>query len=254
METAMTIARMSSGFTGTLTDPHSLTRGTFPEGALTGSGTMVQSSARDLVCGTLPTGALTGSCVTVCLGSAYNLFCGTLPAGTLTGSGFTGTMTFPRELFEAAERDLQRIYWASPNIIAEFTDSQQIFDSIQALYLSSNTSRDRQIADRITALHRDALADDEHILPASLNQFADFFLGHPELGFPKITLTPDSTLRARWIRGPNEFVAIEFTGEPRAKLVAEIPRDEGLMASYFATEPVSDIVSTIRALGASLAK
>ena len=178
-------------------------------------------------------------------------FATTLPR--VSGSDFTGTITPPRELFEAVERHPQRLYWALSNIIAEFTASQQIFDAIQALYLSGNTSRDRQIADRVTALHRDALADDEHILPASLNQFADFFLGHPELGFPKITLTPDSTLRARWIRGPNEFVAVEFTGEPHAKLVAEIPRDEGLTASYFATEPVSDIVSTIRALGASLA-
>jgi len=70
-----------------------------------------------------------------------------------------------------------------------------MFDAIQALYLSSNTSRDRQIADRITALHRDALVDDEHILPASLDQFTDFFLAHPELGLPNITLTPDGTLR-----------------------------------------------------------
>jgi hypothetical protein len=170
---------------------------------------------------------------------------------TLFGSGFTGTLTLPRELFEA-ERHPQRIIWTSSDIIAEFTASQQIFDAIQALYLTGNTSRDRQIADRITALHRDGLADDEHILPASLRQFADFFLGHPELGFPKITLTPDSTLRARWIRGANEFVAIEFTGEPRVKLVAEIPRGDGLTGSYFATEPVSDIVSAIRALGASL--
>ncbi len=254
MEAAMTIARniLSSAFTGTLTDGHGLTPGTFPEGTLTGSGvTMVQSSARDLVCGTLPTGTLTGSGVTMVQSSAYNLFCGALPASSLTSSGFTGTMTLPRELFEAAERDLQRIYWASPNIIAEFTDSQQIFDAIQALYLSSNTSRDRQIADRITALHRDALVDDEHILPASLNQFIDFFLAHPELGLPKITLTPDGTLRARWIHGPKDFVAIEFTGEPLAKMVAEIPRDDGLTAPHFASEPIGNIISIIRAIGAS---
>jgi hypothetical protein len=218
-----------SGFTGTLADVHAITSGTFPEGTLTGSG------------------------ITPTEISSYDLIRRTLREGMSTRSGFTGTMTLERYLFEATERDPQRKYWASPNIIAEFADSQQIFDTIQPLYLSSNTSRDRQIADRITALHRDALADDEHILPASLHQFTDFFLTHTELGIPKITLTPDGTLRARWIHGPKHFVAIEFTGEPRAKLVAEIPRDDGLTASYFAAEPISDIVSAIRALGASFA-
>ena len=189
---------------------------------------------------------------------------GMLPVGYVTvsgallpavpiGSDFTGTMSFPRELFEAAARELQRTYWASPNIVAEFTHSQQIFDAIQDLYLSSNTSRDRPIADRITALYRDALADDEHILPASLNQFTNFFLKHPELAVPKITLTPDRTLRARWIHGSNQFVAIEFTGEQHAKLVAEILREDGLIATYFASEPIKNIVKAVRALGASLA-
>ena len=176
-----------------------------------------------------------------------------LSARAHSGSGFTGTMTLPRRLFEATARDLQRLYWASPNIIPEFTDSQQIFDAIQALYLSSNTPRDRQIADRITALHRDALAEDEHILPASLRQFTDFFLAQPGLGLPKITLTPDGTLRTRWIHGPRNFVAIEFTGEPLAKLVAEIPRGDSLTAPHFGSEPVESIVSVACAIGASFA-
>ena len=130
-------------------------------------------------------------------------------------------------------------------------DTQQIFDVIQALYLSTNTPRDRQIADRIKVLHRDAMAEDERILPASLSQFANFFLEQPVLGLPKITLTPDGTLRARWIGGPNSFVAIEFTGEPLAKLVAEIPREDNLTATYFSSEPLKNILSVARAIGAS---
>jgi len=88
-----------------------------------------------------------------------------------------------------------------PNISTEPTPSQQIFAAIQALYLSANGQRDRQIADRITALHRDAIAEGDRILPESLNQLKDFFLKYPDLGIPKITLTPDCTLRVRWIHG-----------------------------------------------------
>ena len=88
-------------------------------------------------------------------------------------------------------------------------------------------------------------------LPASLRQFAYFFLTHPDLGLPKITLTPDGTLRARWIRGPRNFVAIEFTGEPLAKLVSEIPRQDNLTAAHFSTEPLKNVVSIARAIGAS---
>jgi hypothetical protein len=111
--------------------------------------------------------------------------------------------------------------------------------------------RDRQIADRITALHRDAIAEGDRILPDSLGQFKDFFLEHHDLDLPKITLTPDGTLRARWIHGPGSFVAIEFTGVPLAKLIAEIPRDNGLTARHFSSEPVQNIRSIARAIGAA---
>jgi hypothetical protein len=132
----------------------------------------------------------------------------------------------------------------------EYASSEQIFHSIGSLHLSSKP-RDRKIADRITALYRDALADGERIVRTSLGQFTDFFLAHPDLGLPKITLTPDGTLRARWVHGPENFVAIEFTGEPLAKLVAEIPRDDSLTAPHFASEPLKSIVSVARAIGAS---
>jgi hypothetical protein len=125
------------------------------------------------------------------------------------------------------------------------------FDAIQALYLSNNRPRDKTLADRITELHRDALAEDEDILPEALIQFTEFFLAHPRLAVPKITLTPDRTLRTRWIHGPGNFAAIEFTGEPNAKLVAEIPRDQELTATHFASEPLANIIQVAEALGAS---
>ena len=152
------------------------------------------------------------------------------------------------EQIEATQR---RIAWASPDVTTEFADSEQIFDAIQSLYLSKNTTRDRQIAARMTALYRDALSEDERILLASLRQFVDFFLAHPDLGLPRITLTPDSTLRVRWMQGAENFTAIEFTGKPLAKLVAEIPREGGLTARYFSVEPVALILSFARAIGAS---
>jgi hypothetical protein len=134
---------------------------------------------------------------------------------------------------------------------AEFADNQQIFDAIQSLYLSENKPRDRQLATRLTALYRDALAEDERILSASLRQFTSFFLAHPDLGFPRIILTPNGTLRVRWIHGAGNFVAIEFTGKPLVQLVAEIPREGGETARYFSDEIIDDVVSYARALGAS---
>ncbi|MGP0063962.1 MAG: hypothetical protein ACLQGP_10250 [Isosphaeraceae bacterium] len=138
-----------------------------------------------------------------------------------------------------------------PEIGPERTASQQVFEAIQSLDLSSNKPRDRKIADRITALHRDAIAEAESILPDSLRQFTAFFLKHRELGLPKVTLTPDGTLRARWIHGAGNFVAIEFTGQPLVKLVAEIPRGAGLTAQHFSRESANDIVSVAKSIGAS---
>lgn len=212
----------------------------------------------------------------------YGLAAAMLDPVLFTGS--TGT-TVPTEMLQTAEckqqlaieRNIlaarvmtaarQGIYLISPDIVAfqqssnrlfpdiytEHTTSQQIFEAIHALYLSSNRPRDRQIAERITTLHRDAIAEEERILTDSLSQFTTFFLTNPDLGLPKITLTPDGTLRARWIHGPGNFVAIEFTGEPLVKLVAEIPRDNGLTARHFSSGPVKSILSIARAIGASFA-
>jgi hypothetical protein len=182
---------------------------------------------------------------------------GIAPPEIVTGNGFTAMALFLR-IYDAihvgfttmvqpiVEPLLDR--YATPFITrVDFTASAladiQIFGAILDLYYSSNIARDRHIADRITVLHLDALMEDQQILPSSLRQFADFFLAHPGLGLPKITLTPDGTLRARWIHGPRNFVAIEFTGEPLAKLVSEIPRQNDLTAT--------NIVSVAGAIGAS---
>jgi hypothetical protein len=146
---------------------------------------------------------------------------------------------------EAADQRIKFDSIPFPEIGTEHTASQQIFEAIQALYLSSNKPRDRQIAERITALHRDAIAEDECILPDSLRQFTAFFLKHRDLGLPKVTLTPDSTLRARWIHGAGNFLAIEFTGQPLVKLVAEIPRGNGLTAQHSSSTKKRTIPRTL---------
>ena len=56
-------------------------------------------------------------------------------------------------------------------------DIEQIFDAIHALCRSTNTPRDRQIADRLTDLRRAASEGDEYLLPASLTQLVSFFRG-----------------------------------------------------------------------------
>lgn len=159
-------------------------------------------------------------------------------------------LTEMQRLTELPHRqDASSVVW---RIVSDQSDSLRVFDAIQSLYLSDNRPRDRQIAERITELHRDVLAEGEQILPSSLVQFTDFFLVHPNLGFPRITMTPDGTLRARWIRDREDFVAIEFTGSPLVKLVAEIPRAEGQTAAYFASESINSVVQFSHAIGGSL--
>ncbi|MCI0561750.1 MAG: hypothetical protein MN733_24945, partial [Nitrososphaera sp.] len=47
--------------------------------------------------------------------------------------------------------------WSLSDLTPEVTESEKIYDVIESLYLSENRPRDRQIAERIIALHRDAL-------------------------------------------------------------------------------------------------
>jgi hypothetical protein len=131
----------------------------------------------------------------------------------------------------------------------ERTAQQQLIETFTALY-QCGTRLHLRVAKRLIALYRDAIAEDEIVLAASIKQLGDFFLGNPNVSLPKITATPNHTLRARWIRGVGNFTAIEFTGTPMAKLVAEIPRGNGSIAQYFGSEPIETIALFARALGA----
>ena len=143
--------------------------------------------------------------------------------------------------------------WCSPEIISDstFVDSEQIFDVISSFYLSKNEPRDQQIANRLNTLYQDTLMEDERVLSVSLRQFTEFFLTHPDLNLPRITLTPDGTLRVRWLQGAGNFTAIEFIGGRVVKLVAEIPRESGETAKYFGIELIGKIRSVVETIGAS---
>jgi hypothetical protein len=125
----------------------------------------------------------------------------------------------------------------------------QVFRAVNGILQSKNHDRVR-IADRLRSLYRDATDEGDEISQDSLHQFMEFFTGNPEIGLPKITLTPHSTLRARWIHGSTHFLAVEFTGRPLLKIVAEIPRDRNQVARYFFEEMCQQIMSTTRAIGA----
>ena len=140
--------------------------------------------------------------------------------------------------------------WHAGTKASETLGLREIACAIHALQTTYDSPRDKQIAARLEDLYCDADEDGEEIRTASVVQFKDFFLKHRTLGVPKITLTPDGTLRVRWIQGPGHFFAIEFTGSPIVKLVAEVPRDHGLTARHFGAEPVDDVVSFAHKIGA----
>jgi hypothetical protein len=192
------------------------------------------------------------------------------PVSGTSSSSFIGSADF--QLFDFGSQKAERPEWwmaryrdALPDalafeatayvplnfafIIRERSDAERIFDAIQSLYLSPNRPRDYRIAERLTALYRDALAENETILPESARQFTEFFRDHRHVGLPKITLTPDGTLRIRWIQGPGSFSAIEFTGKPLVKLVAEVPRRGGEIERHFISEPAENVVAVAHALG-----
>lgn len=137
-----------------------------------------------------------------------------------------------------------------PDFSPKYLRDQQLFQAVRALRLSSN-ERNSRIADRLTALYQDSLSEGESVVADSVKQFAEFFLTYGDLKIPKITLTPDGTLRARWIMGDGNFIAVEFTGKPLVKFVAEVPRNRGLTAQYFSSEPLENVLPAARAIGFS---
>jgi hypothetical protein len=124
-----------------------------------------------------------------------------------------------------------------------------VFNAIKQLYLNSNRGCDRRIAERLTLLYRDAVAEGEKIQTGSVMQFAEFFIAHDWMRIPKVTLTPDGTIRVRWIAGKGNFIAIEFTGAELVKVVAEVPRGDG-HAQYFANEDIKRVARFGRDIGA----
>lgn len=268
---ALTITGASSGFTGSMTEASTGLLGSIAWGrvftnAMAGASSgFIGSTTLGGVFTNAMTGASSGFTGSTTLGGVFTSamtltqafserpsdirYPAELQVSTFApSSGFTGTTGLARKLFETATRPPR------PGVILEFSSGAYVFAALQSFYLSANKPRDRQIAERIISIHRAVLEEDGHILPASLAQFTRFFLEHSELALPKITLTPDGTLRARWISGPENFVAIEFTGQPLAKLVAEVPRQGGLTAPHFASEPLDSIIPIARAIGASFAQ
>lgn len=138
----------------------------------------------------------------------------------------------------------------TPAFSSKYLSDQQLFDAVRMLLLN-DSERDSRIAGRLTTLYQDAIMESQSMLPDSIKQFADFFLTHSDPGMPKITLTPDGTLRARWIHGQNDFASIEFTGKQVVRFVAEIPRARGLTARYFSSEPIENVLPAAIALGSS---
>jgi hypothetical protein len=170
--------------------------------------------------------------------------------------------TLPRKTADSqADGDAEKVSRAAERALFHYRDTetakgsshQQIANTIQLLLQTYNNPRDQQIAERLSVLWRDAVEEGEEILAVSVSQFRDFFLMHHQLGLPKITLTPDGTLRVQWIHGAGQFFAIEFTGKPLLKLVAEVPRKQGVIAQHFSSEPIESVFAFAQAIGASLA-
>ena len=160
-----------------------------------------------------------------------------------------------------ANGDANKVSKAAEEALRHFRDTetakgsshQQMADTIQLLLQTYNNPRDQRIAERLSTLWKDAAEEGEEILAESISQFRDFFLMHRQLGIPKITLTPDGTLRVRWIQGKGHFFAVEFTGTPLIKLVAEVPREHGVTAQHFSSEPIKKVVAFAQAIEVSLA-
>ena len=159
-----------------------------------------------------------------------------LPGHFLSMWGFACSRATEADKVSEAARDALRKFCDTETV--KGSSYQQVANTIQLLLQTYNNPRDRKIAERLDALWRDAVEEGEEILAESATQFRDFFLMNRQPGLPKITLTPDGTLRVRWIHEVGHFFAVEFTGKPLVKLVAEAPRKQGLTAQHFSSEPI----------------
>lgn len=124
--------------------------------------------------------------------------------------------------------------------------------AVSAFRSGRNQPRDRQIADRLEELGSDALDEGERILLPSIDQFRAFFLDKPGLALPIITLTPDGTLRARWMRSADEVFAVEFTGEPLLRILSRVPRPDGEVAELVAEKTPEMAARIGQTIGAPL--
>lgn len=106
------------------------------------------------------------------------------------------------------------------------------------------STRAQQITARLTALVPMALDDDTPILPASLAQCQAFFASHADVPMPKLIVTPDGTLRTRWIGKDGAFVALEWTGESLVCMVIGDRGPDGALYHNFLLVP-PDHVATL---------
>jgi hypothetical protein len=165
-------------------------------------------------------------------------------------NGFPWVNRYTTAFADLSNPGLPFSFSITPAFSSKYLSDQQLFDAVRMLLLN-NSERDGRIAGRLTTLYQDAIMEGQSLLPDSIKQFAEFFLIHFDLGMPKITLTPDGTLRARWIHGQNDFASIEFTGTQVVRFVAEIPRARGLTARYFSSELIESVLPAAIALGSS---
>jgi hypothetical protein len=124
--------------------------------------------------------------------------------------------------------------------------------AVRRLDLAANDARNRAIVDRLGAIAADAREEGDAIRPLSVAQLAGFFVEHPEVPVPKITMTPDGTLRARWIKGPGHFVAIEFLGRNEVRILAEVPRGRKPPRQAYAQIESGAVPAFVATLGTSL--
>lgn len=115
---------------------------------------------------------------------------------------------------------------------------------IQTFIYRKPTPFNQQIVNRLNSLCYDALDENEEIIKPSVHQFIEFFFDNRTSILPKITLTPNGTLRARWIYSDSRFFAVEFTGNSKLKLVFQSDSSQSNYAKMATLEvKITDITT-----------